>query len=156
LTREPVYADVELIYNTIRSKRMLAVPDREIMQLLSMQPSTYYRYKRQMLQQNAEAIANRTRELVYEDLQVTQQRLEQKLRELQQMIDNPATKPKERIEAIKLHGEITLNIARLQVETPKVLALHDEHSPLQLPQADKPLLEDASKTRQTDEDDEAG
>jgi alpha-galactosidase/6-phospho-beta-glucosidase family protein len=119
---------------------MLAVPDRDIMQLLNMQPSTYYRYKRQMLQQNAEAIANRTRELVYEDLQVTQQRLEQKLRELQEMIDNPSTRAKERIEAIKLHGEITLNIARLQVETPKVLALHDEHSPLQLPAADKELL----------------
>lgn len=94
------------------------------MRQLGMSRGTFYKYKRMMLLQSADILRERSAKLLYEELNITQLRLEKKLRELQNIIQGAETKPKEKIEAMRLQRDIILDIARLQVELPDVIKDH--------------------------------
>lgn len=126
MPRELQYKDTDAVLNTILEMRTKCYSDREIMQRLNMAQATYYRYKARVLDAMQPYIAARRSELIAQELQMTQDRLEQQYRVLQETIDNPATKNKERIEAVKAQRQIAIDIAKLQVEAPKVLMQHEQ------------------------------
>lgn len=126
MPRELQYKDTDAVLNTILEMRTKCYSDREIMQRLNMAQATYYRYKARVLDAMQPYIAARRSELIAQELQMTQDRLEQQYRVLQDTIDNPATKNKERIEAVKAQRQIAIDIAKLQVEAPKVLMQHEQ------------------------------
>jgi hypothetical protein len=98
------YEDSEVIIQKIRSYRTQRYPDCKIMELLGNMPRrTYYNYVKKLQVQDNE-IMERWKaehvEQVSEELMIYRETLCQKLRELQAIIEDKNTSPKDRMKAI--------------------------------------------------------
>src|SRR5919108_4740444 len=98
------YEDSQVIIEKIRSYRTQRYPDSEIMKLLDNMPRrTYYNYVRKLQEQDKQIIEQWKSENVEhfsEELMIYRETLCQKLREIQAIIDNKKTPPKDKMRAI--------------------------------------------------------
>jgi DNA-binding transcriptional MerR regulator len=98
------YEDSQVIIERIRTYRTQRYPDSEIMKLLDNMPRrTYYNYVRKLQEQERQIIEQWISENVdhfAEELMIYREALCQKLREVQVIIDNKNTAPKDKMQAI--------------------------------------------------------
>jgi hypothetical protein len=99
------YEESQVIVEKIRSYRMQRHPDSEIMKLLDNMPRrTYYNYVKKLQEQDRQIMEQWISENVehfLEELMIYREILCQKLRELQGIIDNKNTSPKDKMQAIE-------------------------------------------------------
>src|SRR5919112_294584 len=105
------YEDSQVIIEKIRSCRTQRYPDSEIMKLLDNMPRrTYYNYVKKLQQQDMQIMEQWMKENVEhvsEELIIHRETLCQKLRELQGIVDNKNTPPKDKIRAIEQYLTIS-------------------------------------------------
>jgi hypothetical protein len=105
------YEDSQVIVEKIRSYRTQRYPDSEIMKLLDNMPRrTYYNYVKKLQEQDKQIIEQWKSENVEqfaEELMIYRESLCQKLRELQGIIDNKVTAPKDKMQAIGQYFELS-------------------------------------------------
>jgi DNA-binding transcriptional MerR regulator len=98
------YEDSQVIIERIRTYRTQRYPDSEIMKLLDNMPRrTYYNYVRKLQEQERQIVEQWISENVEhfaEELMIYREALCQKLREIQGIIDNKNTAPKDKMQAI--------------------------------------------------------
>lgn len=128
IPRHEYHNDPELIQQEIRRLRTSCYPDFEIMRMLNLSHVTYYQHKKRLLLQTKELAKARDIAVVAEDIVLTQSRLEQKVRELQHIIEEKDTKARDKTEAIRVQAEIILQIAKISVETDTILASYNNVS----------------------------
>jgi len=109
------YEESQLIVEKIRSYRMQRHPDSEIMKLLDNMPRrTYYNYVKKLQEQDRQIMEQWMSENVEhfsEELMIYRETLCQKLRELQGIIDNKSTPPKDKMQAIEQYLAISEKLA---------------------------------------------
>ena len=109
------YEESQLIIEKIRSYRMQRHPDSEIMKLLDNMPRrTYYNYVKKLQEQDRQIMEQWMSENVEhfsEELMIYRETLCQKLRELQGIIDNKSTPPKDKMQAIEQYLAISEKLA---------------------------------------------
>ena len=111
--REPYrqYEDTNVIVENIRYYRIQRHPDSEIMKLLDNMPRrTYYNYVKKLQEQERQITEQWISEHVEhyaEELIIYRETLCQKLREIQGIIDNKSTPPREKMQAIAQYLAIT-------------------------------------------------
>ena len=105
------YEDANALLEKIRYYRIQRHPDAEIMKLLDNMPRrTYYNYVKKLQEQEkqiAEQWISEHVEHYAEELMIYRETLCQKLREIQAIIDNKNTSPKEKMQAITQYLAIT-------------------------------------------------
>jgi hypothetical protein len=105
------YEDSQVIIEKIRSYRTQRYPDSEIMKLLDNMPRrTYYNYVKKLQEQDRQIMDQwmaENVEHVSEEMMIYRETLCQKLRELQAIIDNKSTPPKDKMRAIDQHLAIS-------------------------------------------------
>ena len=105
------YEDSQVIVDRIRSYRTQRYPDSEIMKLLDNMPRrTYYNYVRKLQEQDKQIMEQWMSENVEqfaEELMIYRETICQKLRELQGIIDNKDTTPKDKMQAIEKYLELS-------------------------------------------------
>jgi hypothetical protein len=105
------YEDSQVIIEKIRSYRTQRHPDSEIMKLLNDMPRrTYYNYVKKLQEQDRQIMEQwmaENVEHVSEELIIHRETSCQKLRELQGIIDNKNTPPKDKIRAIEQYLTIS-------------------------------------------------
>jgi hypothetical protein len=98
------YEDSQVIIEKIRSYRTQRYPDSEIMKLLDNMPRrTYYNYVKKLQEQDLQIMEQwraENVEHVSEEMMIYREALCQKLREIQAIIDNKKTPPKDKMRAI--------------------------------------------------------
>jgi DNA-binding transcriptional MerR regulator len=98
------YEDSQVIIERIRTYRTQRYPDSEIMKLLDNMPRrTYYNYVRKLQEQERQIVEqwiSENLEHFAEELMIYREALCQKLREVQGIIDNKNTAPKDKMQAI--------------------------------------------------------
>jgi hypothetical protein len=99
------YEDSQIIIEKIRHYRTQRYPDSEIMKLLGDMPRrTYYNYVKKLQEQDRQIMEQWMSENVEqfsEELMIYREALCQKLREVQGIIDNKDTPPKDKMQAIE-------------------------------------------------------
>jgi hypothetical protein len=99
------YEDSQIIVEKIRSYRTQRYPDSEIMKLLDNMPRrTYYNYVKRLQEQDkqiTELWISENVEHFAEELMIYRETLCQKLREIQGIIDNTSTPPRDKMQAIQ-------------------------------------------------------
>ncbi len=105
------YEESQLIVEKIRSYRTQRYPDSEIMKLLDNMPRrTYYNYIKKLQEQDrliTEQWMSKNVEHFSEELMIYRETLCQKLRELQGIIDDKNTLPKDKMQAIEQYLAIS-------------------------------------------------
>lgn len=105
------YEDANLILEKIRYYRIQRYPDSQIMDLLDNMPRrTYYNYVKKLQEQERQITEQWISEHVEhyaEELMIYRETLCQKLREIQGIIDNKNTPPREKMQAIAQYLAIT-------------------------------------------------
>jgi hypothetical protein len=105
------YEDSQVIIEKIRSCRTQRYPDSEIMKLLDNMPRrTYYNYVKKLQEQDKQIIEQWKSENVEhfaEELIIYRETICQKLRELQGIIDNKVTAPKDKMQAIGQYFDLS-------------------------------------------------
>lgn len=105
------YEDTEVILEKIRCYRTQRYPDSEIMKLLDNMPRrTYYNYVKKLQEQERQITERWMSEHIEhyaEELMIYRETLCQKLREIQGIIDNEKTSPKDKMQAITQYLAIT-------------------------------------------------
>ncbi len=105
------YEDANVILEKIRYYRTQRYPDSQIMDLLDNMPRrTYYNYVKKLQEQERQITEQWISEHVEhyaEELMIYRETLCQKLREIQGIIDNKNTPPKEKMQAIAQYLAIT-------------------------------------------------
>jgi hypothetical protein len=112
------YEDSQVIVEKIRSYRTQRYPDSEIMKLLENMPRrTYYNYVKKLQEQDKQIMEQWISENVEhyaEELMIYRETLCQKLRELQGIIDNKNTPPKDKMQAIEQHLAISEKLNKFE------------------------------------------
>lgn len=107
------YEDSQVIIERIRTYRTQRYPDSEIMKLLYNMPRrTYYNYVKKLQEQERQIFEQWVSENVEhfaEELMIYREALCQKLREVQGIIDNKNTTPKDKMQAIEQYLAISEN-----------------------------------------------
>jgi hypothetical protein len=110
------YEDAQVIIEKIRSYRTQRYPDCEIMDLLDNMPRrTYYNYVKKLQEQDRQVMEQWMSENVEqfsEELMIYRETLCQKLREVQGIIDNKNTAPKDKIQAIERYLAISETLVK--------------------------------------------
>jgi len=112
------YEDSQVIVEKIRSYRTQRYPDSEIMNLLDNMPRrTYYNYVKKLQEQDKQV----TEQWIYEnverfaeELMIYRETLYQKLRDLQGIIDNKNTPPKDKMQAIEQYLAISEKLVKFE------------------------------------------
>lgn len=112
------YEESQLIIEKIRSYRTQRYPDSEIMKLLENMPRrTYYNYVKKLQEQDRQIMEQWIAENIErfsEELMIYREALCQKLREVQGIIDNKNTLPKDKIQAIEQYLEISERLVKFE------------------------------------------
>ena len=112
------YEDTNIILEKIRYYRIQRHPDSEIMKLLDNMPRrTYYNYVKKLQEQERQITEQWMSEHVEhyaEELMIYRETLCQKLREIQAIIDNKNTPPKEKMQAITQYLAITEKLVNFE------------------------------------------
>ena len=112
------YEDSQVIIEKIRSYRTQRHPDSEIMKLLDNMPRrTYYNYVKKLQEQDKQVTEQWISENVErfaEELMIYRETLCQKLRELQGIIDNKNTPPKDKMQAIEQYLAISEKLVKFE------------------------------------------
>lgn len=112
------YEDSQVILEKIRSYRTQRYPDSEIMKLLDNMPRrTYYNYVKKLQEQDRQITEQWISENVEhfaEELVIHRETICQKLRELQGIIDNKNTPPKDKMQAITQYLELSEKLLKFE------------------------------------------
>jgi len=112
------YEDVNALLEKIRYYRIERHPDSEIMKLLNNMPRrTYYNYVKKLQGQERQIVEQWISENIEhfaEELMIYRETLCQKLREIQGIIDNKNTPPKEKMQAIEQYLAITEKLVNFE------------------------------------------
>jgi hypothetical protein len=112
------YEDVNPLLEKIRYYRIQRHPDSEIMKLLDNMPrKTYYNYVKKLQEQERKIVEQWISENIEhfaEELMIYRETLCQKLREIQGIIDNKNTSPKEKMQAIEQYLTITEKLVKFE------------------------------------------
>jgi hypothetical protein len=112
------YEDVNALLEKIRYYRIQRHPDSEIMKLLDNVPRrTYYNYVKRLQEQERKIVEQWISENIEhfaEELMIYRETLCQKLREIQGIIDNKNTSPKEKMQAIEQYLTITEKLVKFE------------------------------------------
>jgi hypothetical protein len=112
------YEDTKVILEKIRYYRIQRHPDSEIMKLMDNMPRrTYYNYVKKLQEQERQITEQWISERVEhyaEELMIYRETLCQKLREIQAIIDNKNTPPKEKMQAITQYLTITEKLVNFE------------------------------------------
>ena len=112
------YEDSQVIIEKIRSYRTQRYPDSEIMKLLDNMPRrTYYNYVKKLQEQDRQITEKWISENVEnfaEELVIHRETICQKLRELQGIIDNKNTPPKDKMQAIEQYLELSEKLFKFE------------------------------------------
>jgi hypothetical protein len=112
------YEDSQVIVEKIRSYRMQRYSDSEIMNLLDNMPRrTYYNYVKKLQEQDKQVTEQWISENVErfaEELMIYRETLCQKLRDLQGIIDNKNTPPKDKMQAIEQYLAISEKLVKFE------------------------------------------
>jgi hypothetical protein len=112
------YEDSQVIIEKIRSYRTQRYPDSEIMKLLDNMPRrTYYNYVKKLQEQDKQIMEQWKSENVEhfaEELIIYRETICQKLRELQGIIDNKVTAPKDKMQAIGQYFELSEKLYKFE------------------------------------------
>jgi hypothetical protein len=112
------YEENQLIVEKIRSYRTQRYPDSEIMKLLDNMPRrTYYNYVKKLQEQDKQITEQWMSENVEhfaEELMIHRETICQKLRELQGIIDNKNTPPKDKMQAIAQYLELSEKLLKFE------------------------------------------
>src|ERR671914_1352980 len=112
------YEDINALLEKIRYYRIQRHPDSEIMKLLDNMPRrTYYNYVKKLQEQDKQIMEQWISENVEhfaEELMIYRETLCQKLRELQGIIDNKVTAPKDKMQAIGQHFELSEKLYKFE------------------------------------------
>ena len=119
------YEESQLIVEKIRSYRTQRYPDSEIMKLLDNMPRrTYYNYVKKLQEQDRQITEQWISENVEhfvenvehfaEELVIHRETICQKLRELQGIIDNKNTPPKDKMQAIAQYLELSEKLLKFE------------------------------------------
>jgi hypothetical protein len=112
------YEDSQVIVEKIRSYRTQRYPDSEIIKLLDNMPRrTYYNYVKKLQEQDRQITEQWIAENVEhfsEELMIYREALCQKLREVQGIIDNKSTPPKDKMQAIGQYLEISEKLVKFE------------------------------------------
>ena len=112
------YEDTQVIIEKIRSYRTQRYPDSEIMKLLDNMPRrTYYNYVKKLQEQDrqiTEQWISENVEHLAEELMIHREIICQKLRELQGIIDNKSTPPKDKMQAIEKYFELSEKLLQFE------------------------------------------
>jgi len=112
------YEESQLIIEKIRSYRTQRYPDSEIMKLLDNMPRrTYYNYVKKLQEQDRQIMEQWKSENIEhfsEELMIYREALCQKLREVQGIIDNKNTPPKEKMQAIEQYLAISEKLVKFE------------------------------------------
>jgi hypothetical protein len=112
------YEESQIIVEKIRSYRTQRYPDSEIMKLLDNMPRrTYYNYVKKLQEQDRQIMEQWMSENVEhfsEELMIYRETLCQKLRELQGIIDNKNTPPKDKMQAIEQYLAISEKLVNFE------------------------------------------
>lgn len=127
------YEDSQVIIERIRTYRTLRYPDSEIMKLLDNMPRrTYYNYVRKLQEQERQIIEQWISENVdhfAEELMMYREALCQKLREVQGIIDNKNTAPKDKMQAIDQFLAISEKLVKFEKSGRLDDMIHVKYSP---------------------------
>ncbi len=112
------YEDTNVILEKIRYYRIQRHPDSEIMKLLDNMPRrTYYNYVKKLQEQErqiTEQWMSKHVEHYAQELMIYRETLCQKLREVQGIIDNKNTSPREKMQAIAQYLAITEKLVNFE------------------------------------------
>jgi hypothetical protein len=112
------YEDSQVIVEKIRSYRTQRYPDSEIMKLLDNMPRrTYYNYVKKLQEQDKQITEQWISENVEhfaEELMIHRETICQKLRELQGIIDNTSTPPRDKMQAIQQYLELSEKLLKFE------------------------------------------
>src|ERR671916_42337 len=112
------HEDVNTLLEKIRCYRIQRHPDSEIMKLLDNMPRrTYYNYVKKLQEQERKIVEQWISENIEhfaEELMIYRETLCQKLREIQGIIDNKNTSPKEKMQAIEQYLTITEKLIKFE------------------------------------------
>jgi hypothetical protein len=112
------YEESQLIVEKIRSYRTQRYPDSEIMKLLDNMPRrTYYNYVKKLQEQDrliTEQWMSKNVEHFSEELMIYRETLCQTLREVQGIIDNKNTRPKDKMQAIEHYLAISEKLVNFE------------------------------------------
>jgi hypothetical protein len=112
------YEDIQVIVEKIRSYRTQRYPDSEIMKLLDNMPRrTYYNYVKKLQEQDKQITEQWISENVEhfaEELMIHRETICQKLRELQGIIDNTSTPPRDKMQAIQQYLELSEKLLKFE------------------------------------------
>ena len=112
------YEESQLIIEKIRSYRTQRYTDSEIMKLLENMPRrTYYNYVKKLQEQDRQIMEQWIAENIErfsEELMIYREALCQKLREVQGIIDNKNTLPRDKIQAIEQYLEISERLVKFE------------------------------------------
>jgi hypothetical protein len=112
------YEDSQVIVEKIRSYRTQRYPDSEIMKLLDNMPRrTYYNYVKKLQEQDKQITEQWISENVEhfaEELMIYRETLCQKLRELQGISDDKSTSPRDKMQAIGQHFELSEKLFKFE------------------------------------------
>ncbi|MGH9990184.1 MAG: hypothetical protein ACREAS_07080, partial [Nitrososphaera sp.] len=112
------YEDSQGIIEKIRFYRTQRHPDSEIMKLLDNMPRrTYYNYVKKLQKQDRQMVEqwmSENEEHFAEELMIHRETFCQKLRELQGIIDNKNTTPKDKMQAIERHLAISEKLVNFE------------------------------------------
>ena len=112
------YEDSQVIIEKIRSYRTQRYPDSEIMKLLDNMPRrTYYNYVKKLQEQDRQITEQWISENVEhfaEELVIHRETICQKLRELQGIIDNKSTPPKDKMQAVTQYLELSEKLLKFE------------------------------------------
>ncbi len=112
------YEDSQVIIEKIRSYRTQRYPDSEIMNLLGNMPRrTYYNYVKKLQEQDRQIMEQWIAENVEhfsEELMIYREALCQKLREVQGIIDNKNTPPRDKMQAIEQYLGISEKLIKFE------------------------------------------
>jgi hypothetical protein len=112
------YEESQVIIEKIRSYRTQRYPDSEIMKLLDDMPRrTYYNYVKKLQEQDKQITEQWISENVEhfaEELMIYRETLCQKLREIQGIIDNTRTPPRDKMQAIQQYLELSEKLLKFE------------------------------------------
>jgi hypothetical protein len=96
--------------------------DREIMKLLGIPRSTFYRYKDTICKQEKEILYELTKDEIYTQLLLTKESLEKSFCIAMTIAQNEKSKTLDRLKACEFANNIRLTVVRLLVEGPRIIA----------------------------------
>jgi len=113
-------SDILLLQIKIRNL-LKRYSDREIMKLLDLPRSTYYRYKDTIWRQDKQILYELTKDEVYSQLLYTKGSLERSYSVAMKIAEDEKSKPLDRLKACKVANDLRLAIVRLLVKGPGII-----------------------------------